>query len=145
MRDPRIDPIVGDMVERNGVVRAVTELWYVDRLGLSGTSHVCFRHHKRGREEEEATGALSLAKWRERTEGAKILKRGDDPVIVTQEARDALKDAIWEVIKGRTKHWVDREQEIYDALSELASAMLDMAEVLFAERDVMESQELEGD
>lgn len=114
MRDPRLDPIVGDVVERNGVVREVTELWYADRLGLSGTTHVCFRHQKRGREEEEATGLLSLVRWHARTEGATILKRGDDPRDVTQEERDAFREAIWEVINDRTRYWVDREREIQD-------------------------------
>lgn len=120
MRDPRIDPIEGDVVERNGVTRTVMELFRVDANSFPWQFRVCFRHQKRGREEEETCGALSLDEWRDRTAGATILKRGDDPRDVTQADRDSLREAIWEAIRERTRYWVDRDRQIHDVLLGMA-------------------------
>lgn len=69
IRDPRIDPRPGDVVERNGVTREVTDV----RDGCL----VTFFHAKRGREEEGTLTDLTLSVWRARTAGATILNRGD--------------------------------------------------------------------
>lgn len=120
MRDPRIDPIEGDVVERDGVVREVSDVW---------ENHiVTFFHTKRGREDEGTLADLTIHAWRDRTAGATIVKRGDDPHTVTQEDRDALYDAIWKVIADRTANWVDRDVEVYDVVCVMAGALLGVIE-----------------
>lgn len=119
-RDPRIDPISGDVVERDGVTRTVLEIWDGATIGMPERFSVLFLHQKRGREEEATTGTLSLAKWRDRTVDATIIRRGDDPRDVTQADRDELRAVLWDVIREGTRHWIDRDRELHDVLLGMA-------------------------
>lgn len=40
----------------------------------------------------------------------------DDPRDVTQADRDELREAIWEVAREHTRHWIDRDRELHDVL-----------------------------
>lgn len=111
MRDPRIDPIAGDVVRSGKVTRRVSRIWTDPYAG--GTFVIC------GRGTGE-THMMPIIMWRERTEGATIVKRGDDPRDVTQAKRDALRGAIWAVIRDRTKKWADRDRQIHDVLLGMA-------------------------